>query len=522
MTFQRKLAVLVGSSIAITLLISWIGFKEALVLKSALSESTEVDLPSVRTVTLVDMLHDSLKGLVYQTIYANMSDDKDALASVKKEFEAWSADFEERFKKLSELKLEDEIKIQIDKSYKAMKLYQAEAARVIELGQGARKSDWSKDLASFEEQFSALEVELEKLGEQIETLAGEHSTRAKEQAQFYGTIQWIGNIAGLLMMMLLSSLIGRSMIKVLVSSVGELNHGSEVLGTLSHKVNESSQSLSASVDEQSSAVQETAASMEEISAMVRKTSENSNQLVRISKENEGVTEAGKRAAGDMLNSIDALGTSYRNIADHISHTNQKISEIQEVISAIDAKTKVINDIVFQTKILAFNASVEAARAGENGKGFAVVAEEVGNLAQMSGVASKEITSILESAANSVRGIVEESKVKAQQITQEATGRLQDSTKAAEECGFSLEKISKNAEKIALYTEEMSQAISEQAKGVEEINKAITIFSQTSQSSSQVARTGLNATSEISSEVEKLIGLAGGLKSLVDSDKLKAA
>ncbi|MBC7465119.1 MAG: hypothetical protein H7256_03945 [Bdellovibrio sp.] len=47
---------------------------------------------------------------------------------------------------------------------------------------------------------------------------------------------------------------------------------------------------------------------------------------------------------------------------------------------IGNKTKVINDIVFQTKLLSFNASVEAARAGEHGKGFAVVAEEVGKLA----------------------------------------------------------------------------------------------------------------------------------------------
>jgi len=40
----------------------------------------------------------------------------------------------------------------------------------------------------------------------------------------------------------------------------------------------------------------------------------------------------------------------------------------------------MNDIVFQTKLLSFNASVEAARAGIHGKGFAVVADEVGNLA----------------------------------------------------------------------------------------------------------------------------------------------
>ena len=72
-----------------------------------------------------------------------------------------------------------------------------------------------------------------------------------------------------------------------------------------------------------------------------------------------------------------------------------------LISEIGNKTKVINDIVFQTKLLSFNASVEAARAGEHGKGFSVVAEEVGNLAHMSGNSAKEITQLLESSINRV-------------------------------------------------------------------------------------------------------------------------
>ncbi|RYZ87541.1 MAG: hypothetical protein EOP04_11470 [Proteobacteria bacterium] len=48
---------------------------------------------------------------------------------------------------------------------------------------------------------------------------------------------------------------------------------------------------------------------------------------------------------------------------------------------------IINEIVFKTQLLSINASIEA---GQHGKGFAVPAGEVGNLAQMSGNAAKEI------------------------------------------------------------------------------------------------------------------------------------
>ena len=79
----------------------------------------------------------------------------------------------------------------------------------------------------------------------------------------------------------------------------------------------------------------------------------------------------------------------------ISNTTQMLGELTSSFSEVVEKTAMINDIVFQTKLLSFNASVEAARAGEHGKGFSVVAEEIGNLAAMSGDSAISIQKTLE-------------------------------------------------------------------------------------------------------------------------------
>ena len=71
--------------------------------------------------------------------------------------------------------------------------------------------------------------------------------------------------------------------------------------------------------------------------------------------------------------------------DALSHAMDGISDNAQRITQI---AKAIEDVAFQTGILAINASIEAARAGSAGKGVAVVADEVRQLASRSSEAAQ--------------------------------------------------------------------------------------------------------------------------------------
>lgn len=286
------------------------------------------------------------------------------------------------------------------------------------------------------------------------------------------------------------------------------------LSTSSNKLTENSSSLSSAVTEQASSLDETVAAINEISAIVDKNCENTDHTFQSSTECKATAIQGKHVVEKMVGEIDSIGNNIELILGQVKGNNGKLENINALIQQIGEKTKVINDIVFQTKLLSFNASVEAARAGEQGKGFSVVAEEVGNLATMSGKAAAEISSILDSSMKTVEEIVRESTQGLDGLMKIGHDSINSGKKVAHECDELLDRIVDSIESNNIMIEEVNKASKEQADALKEINLAILNIDQATKHNSELANENSSVASyllkdsrsveEVSNEIGQIV------------------
>ncbi len=95
------------------------------------------------------------------------------------------------------------------------------------------------------------------------------------------------------------------------------------------------------------------------------------------------------------NAEDIAGSAKRS-AVKIDVNNKNVQKSVLTLRSIISKIKFIDDLSFQTNILALNASIEAAKAGQNGKEFAVVASSIQKLSEKSKKSAAEIDKISQS------------------------------------------------------------------------------------------------------------------------------
>ena len=259
--------------------------------------------------------------------------------------------------------------------------------------------------------------------------------------------------------------------------IGNLRTQAKELNEASNSIGTSSGTLIDNTNSQGSSVEETSASIHEIASLIRNNS----------------TEASK--ASERIKEIKGEVTDLHSMFNKIEESNNELKKLVEVIQNIGDKTAVIDDIVFQTKLLSFNASVEAERAGEHGRGFAVVAQEVANLAAMSGKSSIEIANIVKNGVKSCESIVESNASRVE--------------KAAE----SMKKVADSIDIVSTASAEIANASDEQSKGIEQVNQAMTQIHQSTQSTTTVAHSVDQSCQNLYSQAETISGIVSNLDNL---------
>lgn len=251
-------------------------------------------------------------------------------------------------------------------------------------------------------------------------------------------------------------LVTRKLDTELTNFVRDLYAFTEQNDQTSETLKSASENLSSASSQQSAAVQETVASIAEIRSMLAQTANHVREVQNLTATVNEKTHDGSQIMNRMESSMVA-----------IEQANSQLESFEEIIHSIKEKTQIINDIVFKTQLLSFNASIEAARAGQYGRGFAVVAEEVGKLAQMSGSASKEIDQLLSDSQKRVTQIVE--------AVQE---RVRDGKEVS---GEALKRFNEIAKQIVVISDKVNQvgeATLEQEGGVEQTARAMDQMDET--------------------------------------------
>lgn len=247
------------------------------------------------------------------------------------------------------------------------------------------------------------------------------------------------------------------------------------------------------------------------------TSSSSLEVKELSKSNLANFESVHKSVGSIQDVITLSSNSSKDLEKNLldnskanenvifvmNETTSMLAELTTLFTEVVDKTAIINDIVFQTKLLSFNASVEAARAGEHGKGFAVVAEEIGNLAQMSGDSANAIQSTLEKTDQKVQDIIREITENSQTLERKLKELSESGQNTLREFTLNFQKVSNGAKKINKQVDKVTASINEQTTSINEISDATIKINHSLNQNNLVVSQTLNLAKQLGIEIESV-------------------
>lgn len=237
-------------------------------------------------------------------------------------------------------------------------------------------------------------------------------------------------------------------------------HSAEAIHHSASDVNEAASDLSERAARQAATLEETAAALQ--------------------RTNKGIQSSATVAQEANAEVVLARGNATNN-RQIVETAIAAMDQIQASFAEVENITQIIQNMSFQTNILALNAGVEATRAGEAGKGFGVVATEVRALAQRSSEAVTAIQQLMAKSAESVKN-------GSQQVASS---------------GSALREMIAIIDRVAERVEQLAEASKLQAINLNEVDDAISNLDRDTQQNAAMAEQSSAASELLKQEVGRL-------------------
>ena len=245
--------------------------------------------------------------------------------------------------------------------------------------------------------------------------------------------------------------------------VQELSVSSSAVGQNAQGLSTMSDEMSRRAETQAATLEESAAALEQLSASVQSAAEQAQAADEQAAEGRRRAEQGGGVMQEAMQAMTSIAESSENISKIIT---------------------VIDDIAFQTSLLALNAGVEAARAGEAGRGFAVVASEVRSLAHL---AAK--------SANDIKGLVTNS-----------SKQVEDGERLVQATSETLAQIVESVTSVSERVSSIAASATEQASGLREINIGVSQLDKVTQENAAMVQETNSASQKMKDEASRLSNL----------------
>lgn len=278
-------------------------------------------------------------------------------------------------------------------------------------------------------------------------------------AVFGGTVMFICAIPGQLAY---RATLKRKILGPLSNIVSQVQRLSESVSAEATSLSAAAEQLSASSIHVSSAVNEIAAGAELQSHRIETTcswaESMSSSISDVAFRTDETRKIGQEAATAAALGQEATAEAIKRIAD----TQQAVNILASSVEVLGKRSKsiativdVITSIADQTNLLSVNASIEAAHAGDMGRGFAVVAERIGELADGSATASRDIGALISDILDETAALLPQMKTGLSMVISSAEAV----TKADE----TLHRITDATTRTSGLTSEMAETMSAQAE-----------------------------------------------------------